>query len=102
MFVLDKSIFVAGCAVLAFIVMSIIIGLIYFGWIRNTTPCVNEGNCFVNCYRYALVDKFSNSIRTNIGVFFYNNMANDFKKNEYINFYKTILNKQKDLKITDI
>lgn len=46
----DKSIFVAGCAVLAFIVMSIIIGLIYFGWIRNTTPCVNEGNCFVNCY----------------------------------------------------
>lgn len=29
-------------------------------------------------------------------------MANDFKKNEYINFYKTILNKQKDLKITDI
>lgn len=78
LFVLDKSIFVAGCAVLAFIVMSIIIGLIYFGWIRNTTPCVNEGNCFVNCYRYTLVDKFSNTIRTNIGVFFYNNMANDF------------------------
>eukprot|EP00105_Crassostrea_gigas_P031542 XP_011454272.1 PREDICTED: uncharacterized protein LOC105347075 isoform X2 [Crassostrea gigas] len=47
----DESIFIAGCAVLAFIVMSIIIGLIYFGWIRNTTPCINVKNCFVKCYR---------------------------------------------------
>lgn len=78
MFVLDKFIFVVGCVVLIFIVMSIIIGLIYFGWICNMIFCVNEGNCFVNCYRYMLVDKFLNSIRINIGVFFYNNMVNDF------------------------
>lgn len=54
---IDKSIFIAGCAILAFIVTSLIIGLVYFGWIRNTTPCIIIENCFVKCYRYAIFGK---------------------------------------------
>lgn len=54
---IDKFIFIVGCVILVFIVMSIIIGLVYFGWICNMIFCIIIENCFVKCYRYVIFGK---------------------------------------------
>lgn len=94
---IDKSIFIAGCVVLAFIVTSIIIGLVYFGWIRNTTPCINVENCFVKMLQVC-------DIRKNSYIFvIYKNKAKIiYLLNNYIILTKQHLNVKRNFKKNSI